>query len=331
MATIATLPNGKFKAIVKHNGRIVKTKTFLKKSAARQWAKQLEIDQERVDIFLNPGSKILFKDLSKEYLNAVDGQFKDMGRKIGFGKFMCARIGTKTLAEIDTETIESILLNYAQHREPASVNRLRADCSSVFSYAVKRRYIKVNPCKGIENLKEPKGIVRYLSDEEKGRLLNACRESKYKKLHLLVNFALTSGARKGELVNLRWEDLDIYNRTALIRDTKNGESRVLPLTDSVAKELEQFKKVEGLIFHSEIKPSKPFCIRKCWAKALDTAEIYNFRFHDLRHSCASTLVMAGATLYEVSQVLGHKDLKTTARYAHLSTQHKAALINKVFG
>jgi site-specific recombinase XerD len=91
------------------------------------------------------------------------------------------------------------------------------------------------------------------------------------------------------------------------------------------------RKSKGLIFASEKKSSQAMEFRKHWLKALKAAEIEDFRFHDLRHTTASYLVMNGATLYEVGEVLGHKNLETTKRYAHLSTKHKQALTDRVLG
>ena len=91
----------------------------------------------------------------------------------------------------------------------------------------------------------------------------------------------------------------------------------------------KYKEDKGLIFASLIKPDKPYCFTKPWYKALKEADIEDFRFHDLRHSCASYLAMNGASLLEIADVLGHKQISVTHRYAHLCTLHKQKLINRV--
>jgi len=107
---------------------------------------------------------------------------------------------------------------------------------------------------------------------------------------------------------------------------------VLPLTEDVMVELNRFKEQdEELIFNSEIKLDKPFEFRKQWIKALKEGEISEFRFHDLRHTCASYLAMNGASLLEIADVLGHKQIQMTARYSHLCIDHKQKLINNVLG
>lgn len=328
--TIASLPNKKFKAIVKSDGRIIKTKTFSKKSLARKWGRDLEQDQERISAYGLAGSSLTLKELHKEYVNYLykDSGLKDIKGKIDRSGLILAKLGDKYLLDINPELIEGFLEHI--HKTNSTRNRYKAELSAIFKYAIRKRYIKSNPVSGIINLKEPKGIVRFLSDSERGRLLNAANESSWDRLHLLINMALTTGARKGELLGLKWVDISLEEKTAYCSDTKNGESRVLPLSKSVIEELEEFESRKGLLFATANEPDKPFNFRNAWEKALDEARIEDFRFHDLRHDCASTLVMAGATLYETGQILGHKSVQTTARYSHLSTGHKAELINRVF-
>jgi integrase len=165
---------------------------------------------------------------------------------------------------------------------------------------------------------------------ERKRLLVACGKAAWPKLYLLVLIAITTGARRGELLGLRWNDIDFERQTAYVQTTKNGQPKVLPLTNDVVKELTKFRQQDSsLIFNSEIKPNKAFCFNKQWKKSLEIAEVDNFRFHDLRHTTASYLAMSGASLLEIADVLGHKQISVTKRYAHLCIDHKEKLINSV--
>ena len=104
------------------------------------------------------------------------------------------------------------------------------------------------------------------------------------------------------------------------------------MTDSVIKELQLFNKNDSsLIFESKVKEKVAYCFTKPWKRALEDAEIKDFRFHDLRHSCASYLAQSGASLLEIADVLGHKQIGVTKRYAHLCIEHKSSLINRVMG
>ena len=125
------------------------------------------------------------------------------------------------------------------------------------------------------------------------------------KLYLLVLVALTTGARKGELLALRWADIDRERAVAYVRASKNGDRRMLPLTPAVLEELKRFGGAEhALLFGSERRPGKPMQFDAAWQLALKEARIDNFRFHDLRHSCASYLAQQGASLVELADVLG---------------------------
>ena len=202
--------------------------------------------------------------------------------------------------------------------------------SAIFKYAVERGYLKKNPVRGISIKATPNKIVRYLSDIERERLIEACLKSTWPKLYLLVLLAITTGMRRSELINLRWSDIDFESSIAYLADTKNGEPRLNPIPEIAMKELKKFRRVgNGLVFPSPAKPDKPFEFIKQWKIALNKAGIEKFRFHDLRHTAASYLVMGGATLHDAAEILGHKSTETTKRYAHLSTQHKLEVANRV--
>ena len=150
----------------------------------------------------------------------------------------------------------------------------------------------------------------------------------------MVLMAITTGARQGELLRLRWCDIRFTEKRAYVEHTKNGEPRVLPLVEGVIVELKALARpinADELIFPSERAPGKSFEFRKHWIEARDEANLENFRFHDLRHTCASYLAQKGATLLEIADVLGHKQLEITKRYAHLCVDHKQDLVNRIMG
>jgi integrase len=218
---------------------------------------------------------------------------------------------------------------------PATLNRYAASIAAVFTWAIKRRIAPkgwVHPCRSVERRTENNEKVRFLSDDERCRLLEACKRSPWPRLYLLVMLALTTGARKGELLSLRWEDLDLERGLAHCGRTKNGDAKALPLTPAVIELLKPLAgALGGLVFASGRCPSAAYAFESRWAQALREAKVRNFRFHDLRHSCASLLAQSGATLLEIGDVLGHRQLAMTKRYSHLTTGHKAALVNRVLG
>jgi hypothetical protein len=175
----------------------------------------------------------------------------------------------------------------------------------------------VHPCRTIERRPENNENLRFLSDDERRRLLDACRLSRWPRLYMLVLLALTTGARKGELLALSWEDIDFERGLAHCGRTKNGDAKALPLVPAVVDLLRGFeggKRV--LVFPSTRSPNAPYAFEGCWRAALKEAKLRSFRFHDLRHTCASMLAQNGATLLEIGDVLGHRQLQMTKRYSH---------------
>lgn len=230
---------------------------------------------------------------------------------------------------------EPILKAKAKPYSPATINRYAASIGAIFTWCIRKRIVPkdwAHPCRGIERQPENNEVVRFLSKEERVALLSACQTSAWPKLYMLVLMGITTGARKSELTNLRWTDINFERQEASIHTTKNGDKKVLPLVPSVMLELRKYQRLpNSLVFGSDRRPDKPFNFVPRWQQALKLAKIKNFRFHDLRHSCASYLAQEGATLLEIGEVLGHRQLSVTKRYSHLTTGHKSQLINRVLG
>ena len=173
--------------------------------------------------------------------------------------------------------------------------------------------------------------MRFLSDAERDRLLEACRESSEPRLYPMVVLAVSTGARQGELLQLRWPDVSLARGVAIVHHTKNGERSALPLTGravEVLKEHSQVRRVDtDLVFANE-NGTATFP-RRAWELALRAAEIEDFRFHDLCHTAASYLAMSGATLAEIAEILGHKTLAMVKRYSHLTDQHSSKVVARM--
>lgn len=218
---------------------------------------------------------------------------------------------------------------------PATINRYAASLAAVITWAIKRRIAPkgyVHPCRSVERRTERNERTRYLSDDERRRLLDACRASSWPRLYALVLMALTTGARKGELMGLTWADVDFERGVAHVQRTKNGDPRVLPLVPAVQAELQRFVGAPAaMVFASPRDPLRPFTFEPRFIDALRAARVRDFTFHALRHSCASMLAQNGASLLEIGDVLGHRQMQMTKRYSHLATGHKAALVNRVLG
>ena len=192
--------------------------------------------------------------------------------------------------------------------------------------------------------KASRGRDRYLSDDERARLLDACAQLDHVYLPTIVIVALCTGMRLGEIMGLRWERIDIRPSQAVghaqLLTTKNGESRGVPIAGPALKALRDLAaregKSTGLLFPSHrphprkrAEPERAMDIRRPWELAVAKAGLTNFRFHDLRHSTASYLAMNNATAPEIAAVLGHKTLAMVKRYAHLSPAHTASVVERM--
>jgi integrase len=220
-------------------------------------------------------------------------------------------------------------------RAAGTINSYPITLSALFSWAQRRRLTPrgwQNPCHSVPLRQVRNEVVRFLDATEQTALLAACRKSKWPRLYLLVLMALTTGARRGELLGLRWRDIDFDAGTAALARTKNNDRRLLVLTPAVVEELRRFKAAPGsLVFASKRRPDRAMTIEHPWMLALKAAGIKAFRFHDLRHSCASGLARSGATLLEIADTLGHRSLQVTKRYSHLCTDSRRKLIGRVWG
>lgn len=156
----------------------------------------------------------------------------------------------------------------------------------------------------------------FLSDDERAALLAACGKSNSEPLYTLVLLAISIGARKGELINLRWADvrLDLKAARAVVHETKNGDPRTLPLVGKALESLRELRlkgsaRSEYLFPQPSGLPGPYENFDVYWYEALEAAKIDDFHFHDLRHTTASMLAAQGASLLEIADVLGHKDAR----------------------
>jgi integrase len=176
-----------------------------------------------------------------------------------------------------------------------------------------------------------------LDNEERTALLNACEEmTEVPEIKIIVLVAITTGARKGEIMGLHWRHVDLQERRLIFEGTKNGETRAAPLVGPALQVIKEWSKVRPLNSDELVFPGrgqrtseKPLDIDKVWKEVINKSGINDFRFHDLRHTAASYLAMNGVGLREISDILGHKTLAMVQRYAHLCEDHKRNTMERV--
>ena len=244
----------------------------------------------------------------------------------------------------------------------STVNRNLTALRGIITKAHSQSFVTENVLSLVQNLKETDSKrIRFLSPSEEKQLITALKvrndyllkgrdnanewraQRNYPLLptigideyadHLepMIILTMNTGLRKGELFALKWSDIDFTNRTLMVKaaNAKSSKVRHIPLCqiayNAIVKWKKQDKSVEGYVFKNS-NGNRFTDIKKGWKGILESAKIKDFRFHDLRHHFASTLVMRGAPLNTVRELLGHSSINTTLRYAHLGQDHKSDTI-----
>lgn len=232
-------------------------------------------------------------------------------------------IGHIQLNKITAAPLNDLMLQIkGDNRSNATVNRTRALLSSIFNQAFQREIIDSNPMSRVKKLHEQNHIERYLSDDELARLMNVL--ANHKKFNInneiivgIVEMLLLTGARKSEVLNLQWSDLDEVNHLWKLNENKSGKPRVIQLNTEAQLIIRKMSRKPLYVFANPTTSLPYNDIRKTFQKILKAAEIENFRIHDLRHNFASMAVNNGCDIYVVQHLLGHASPTTTQRYAHL--------------
>jgi integrase len=343
MATIETRKSSDgtvtYRAKVRLRGFPVECASFKRKTDAVQWARGTEASmQEGRYSQTSEAKRHTFSELAQRYeQEVVPLRPKNAANTLRHLRYWTGKLGHLLLSDVTPALLvqcrNELLAGTTSRntkRSPATVVRYLATISHVFTMAMKEwQWVNDNPARKISKPRQSRGRERFLSDEERVRLLDACRHSTCRYLLPVVVLAISTGMRRGEIMHLRWRDVDLVRGSILLTETKNGSSRSVPLVGPALELLNDMSKIRhlasDLIFYGGI-PSKPMDIEKHWKAALEIASIENFRFHDLRHTAASYLAMNGATTMEIAAVLGHKTLQMVKRYSHLTDMHTARVL-----
>ena len=327
---------------IKQLAKTAETASFERKTDAARWAQRVEAEIRAGRHF--PASEARRRTLAEmleRYREEILPEYnlkerKDRARKLDWWS---ARLGSRLLAEVTPAVISEARMGLARaggrRGKPVAATtqtRYLAVLRHVFGIAVREwEWVTENPVRRVRAPREPRGRVRFLSDEERERLLAVCEKSYEPRLYPLVVLAVSTGARLGELLRLTWADVDLARGVAVLHETKNRDRRSLPLAGRASELLRQMASVRRLGSNAVFagRNGKALFPRDAWEAALVKAEISDFRFHDLRHTAASYLAMSGATLAEIAEVLGHRTLQMVKRYAHLTEQHTSSVVSRM--
>ncbi|CAG0981017.1 Putative defective protein IntQ [Burkholderiales bacterium] len=338
----------RYRARVRLHGAHTASKTFRRKTDAQKWAQKTEVAIRQDQYAISPISRRKpLSELIDRYVQEV------LPRKPKTAPFQRRQLevwrkelGHLLIADVTPARIvgarQALLENPGarqQARGYATTNRYLAVLSHAFTCAVDEWGWAVdNPVRKVKRLRESRGRTRFLSDDERVRLLAACRVSTCPYLYPIVVVAISTGMRRAEILTLRKAQVDVVRGVVSLQETKNGEPRCVPLAglarDLVRTRLSETHAEHDLLFPGMVR-GRPLTLWKPWKASLVAASVTDLRFHDLRHTAASYLAMNGATALELAAVLGHKTLQMVKRYAHLSEDHAGGVVasmnTRIFG
>lgn len=338
----------RYQACVRVAGYPARTATFDKRGTAAAWAAKLEAERRLGRVYPEAlAEKYTVAVMIDRYLDELtaenDQRHQHIAEKRTILGWWRARIGETKLSRLSPSLInecrQDLLTSGRKGRRSAgTVNRYLAALSRCLTVAYKDWcWLAAHPMDSVKKLREPRGRVRFLSDAEREALLAACQRESVKPLYLIVVLAISTGARRGELLGMMWRHVDLKRGSIILTQTKNGEYRALHITGLALSLLTAYAKRTAkrkYVFASRHR-DRPMDIEREWRRAVKRAKLRDFRFHDLRHTTASYLAQNGATTAEIGEVLGHKTLNMVKRYAHLTTTHTASVVGsmnaKVFG
>lgn len=274
--------------------------------------------------------KVTFAELAKdtlEYSEAHKNSFAD-------DKVRMARLkewlGDRPADSVSPQEIERWLSGKSEKLKPATLNRYRALLSLAYRLGMQNGKVFSNPARLVRQRKEENGRIRFLSTEEE-QALRKVMQKDYLQHEAELDVALNTGLRRSEQYGLTWDCVDFERRQLTVPRSKNGETRHIPLNDAAIAALrttETYKNGNPYVFLNSdgVRLQSP---RFWFEAALGEAKLKDFTWHCLRHTFASRLVMSGVDLRTVQELMGHKTIQMTVRYAHLAPQHRLSAVQRL--
>ncbi len=317
--------NGKWQARITRKGQQAVAKSFHSKQDAEKWARQVEAEIDKgsyTNIAL--AERTLFKDVIERYIQEVTlktrSKREDRYRLKALARHQIAKLPMAALTPIKVAEYRDERLKLVSN---GAVIRELSYFSSIINHARREWGINmVNPIPLVKKPASPQGRNRSLTEDELGRLYAALTPRVKNANHWilpLTRFALESAMRRGEILGLRWEHVDLSKRTAFIPLTKNGESRLVPLSTAAIEILQGLpRNLHGTVF-----PVTGCALSAAFERARLKAKLDDFHFHDLRHMAITRLAEKLPNLIELSAVSGHKSLAMLKRYYHPNPEQLA--------
>lgn len=356
MATIVATKSKTWKAVVRRMGYPTVSKTFRLKKAAEDWAKGVEDEMARRIYIHRAGSeKTTLRQAMERYLAEVSTTKSESTQKSEKTKSkpLTRILGDYSLAALSPDIIASYrdkrLSEDLQTKSPKTRPKGKVSNSTVlhelallshlFTTAIQEWHIGLtfNPVSGVRKPKPGKGRNRRLEVREEGKLLEAARAYSNPFLGWIVELALETTMRLGEVSSITLDQVDLSRRIIMLPDTKNHETRMVPLsrraTEIVGEALDFPRPADcKLVFFGEPGRDgvrRPYTFNKAWVTIKARLGMADFRFHDLRHEAVSRLISAGIPDQQVAAISGHKSMQMLKRYTHLRSETLVAVLDRI--
>lgn len=256
----------------------------------------------------------------ERHLAGTKDTHKDHRHRKIYADWWSDRLGARAIDSILPSDVERAIAEVRASRSPATANRYLAFLKRVFTQAQDDGLVDRNPVRPVKLTREPAGRTRWLTDEEEEALAGQRGKTISWEDFDVIRLAINTGLRQGELWRLCWEHVVPGGDAIVVPETKNGCSRYVPLNEAAKAALSVLHgiRVPG---ETRVVRGDPTATAKRFQRACEAAGLGHVRWHDLRHTFASRLVMRGVPLHTVRELLGHKTIAMTMRYAHLAQGH----------
>ncbi len=310
--------NGYYRLDYRFNGHRYRKKVGPYKALADSaWAKiQTEIAENRF-LDVKKTKQVRFEDFADRYLNLHCKVNHRSIAAVGQVEILKRHFAGKYLHEITPVMIERFKAERLKEKVcPATANRALTCLKAIFNKAIKwKEFDGTNPVNDVNFFKEENHKIRFLDKEEIVKLIQSAPDE----IKPLIIIAICTGMRRGELLNLKWQDIDFKQGIIHLLVTKSGKKREVPMNEQARQALMSIRKQPDCPYVFINRNGDPWRdVRRRFMAALKAAGIKDFRFHDLRHTCATQLNIQGTDLITIKEILGHSDIKTTMIYAHTS-------------
>ena len=304
--------NGKWNVRIRKAGFAFQSRTFTSRQAALAWSRQVETKIEQ-GIACLPDKAVKLGDLLKRYKDTVTIHKKSRRDESGrIERFLKDPLSAMRLVEITPADVTA----FKDRRLPDGARTTRYDMTVMrHCIEVARHqwgyFLASNPFDAVKKPKMNNGRQRRVSNEELIRLKAASSFSHAIYLWPIIEFALATGMRQSEMTALRWEDVDFAKRLITVRDTKNGDDRWVPMSNSAVESLSGLERNTERVFNTTSG-----AVRQSWRKLINRAGIVDLHFHDLRHEAISRMFEKRLSMADVRAISGHKTVSQLLGYAH---------------